>query len=154
MATQVYKKGSAYVTSANIPGHPQKIGLLFEKDNYKSIDYRVVDVPSLPNSNATKTTSDDGKNLHVEEKMLHANAAMDTITPPTSIKPGVPWFDTDGHLIDAHGAGILEHEGKYYWFVGVTVVTVISDRHASILFNQSTLSYFHFHTCEHDRRFR
>lgn len=26
------------------------------------------------------------------------------------------WFDTDGKLINAHGGGVLYHEGKYYWF--------------------------------------
>ena len=35
----------------------------------------------------------------------------------TSIKPGVPWHDTDGNLVDAHGAGILEHAGVFYWCV-------------------------------------
>ena len=32
-----------------------------------------------------------------------------------SFKSGQPWLDTDGNVIDAHGAGILEHEGTYYW---------------------------------------
>lgn len=27
-----------------------------------------------------------------------------------------PWFDTDGKLINAHGAGILLHNKTYYWF--------------------------------------
>ncbi len=34
----------------------------------------------------------------------------------TSIFPGQPWLDTEGHLIQAHGGGILQHEGMYYWF--------------------------------------
>ena len=124
MHTQVYAGGSAYVTSANIPGHPRTLGLLFEKDNYKSIDYRVVDVPSPPNADTTKSVNDDSEenSLHVAEKNLHADV-NDTITAPTSIRSGVPWYDTDGHIIDAHGAGILEHEGKYYWSVGVTAIT-------------------------------
>ena len=33
-----------------------------------------------------------------------------------SIKSGVPWHDSDGNLIDAHGAGILEHDNRYYWY--------------------------------------
>lgn len=33
-----------------------------------------------------------------------------------SILPGEKWFDTDGEIINAHGGGILYHEGKYYWF--------------------------------------
>ena len=32
-----------------------------------------------------------------------------------SFKSGQPWLDTDGNVIDAHGAGIMEHEGTYYW---------------------------------------
>lgn len=34
----------------------------------------------------------------------------------TSFKPGNLWFDTDGKIINAHGGGILFHDGKYYWF--------------------------------------
>lgn len=33
-----------------------------------------------------------------------------------SIRPGVPWFDTEGHRINAHGAGILTHGGRFYWY--------------------------------------
>lgn len=33
-----------------------------------------------------------------------------------SFYPGNLWFDTDGNIINAHGGGILYHEGKYYWF--------------------------------------
>lgn len=29
---------------------------------------------------------------------------------------GKPWHDTDGKLINAHGAGILLHNNTYYWF--------------------------------------
>lgn len=31
-------------------------------------------------------------------------------------KPGQPWLDTDGKLIQAHGGGILHHDGTYYWY--------------------------------------
>jgi len=34
----------------------------------------------------------------------------------SSFKPGEIWLDTDGVHINAHGGGILFHEGKYYWF--------------------------------------
>jgi len=33
-----------------------------------------------------------------------------------TIHPGEIWSDTDGNPINAHGAGILFHQGKYYWF--------------------------------------
>ncbi|MBD3346487.1 MAG: family 43 glycosylhydrolase [Chitinivibrionales bacterium] len=32
------------------------------------------------------------------------------------IKPGSQWFDMDGNLIQAHGGGILYHNGIYYWY--------------------------------------
>ncbi|WP_162055102.1 glycoside hydrolase family 43 protein [Pontibacter pamirensis] len=34
----------------------------------------------------------------------------------TSFKPGEIWTDTDGKHINAHGGGIIFHDGKYYWF--------------------------------------
>lgn len=33
-----------------------------------------------------------------------------------SFRPGEMWFDTDSNIINAHGGGILFHEGVYYWF--------------------------------------
>ncbi|HSH19387.1 MAG TPA: glycoside hydrolase family 43 protein [Draconibacterium sp.] len=33
-----------------------------------------------------------------------------------TIKPGEIWPDNNGVHINAHGGGILFHEGKYYWF--------------------------------------
>ena len=30
--------------------------------------------------------------------------------------PGKLWFDTSGELINAHGGGVIYHEGTYYWF--------------------------------------
>jgi len=32
------------------------------------------------------------------------------------IQPGMPWLDTEGIHINAHGFAIVEHEGKYYWY--------------------------------------
>ena len=43
-------------------------------------------------------------------------AAHATAAAAGSIKPGQNWTDTSGNLIDAHGAGLLEHAGKYYWY--------------------------------------
>ena len=31
-------------------------------------------------------------------------------------RPGAVWLDTDGQPIQAHGGGMLFHEGVYYWF--------------------------------------
>lgn len=33
-----------------------------------------------------------------------------------SFHPGKLWLDTDGRIINAHGGGILYHNGTYYWF--------------------------------------
>jgi hypothetical protein len=33
-----------------------------------------------------------------------------------SFNPGELWRDTDGRHINAHGGGVIHHEGAYYWF--------------------------------------
>lgn len=37
-------------------------------------------------------------------------------TSGSEIVPKGTWNDTDGNYINAHGGGLLLHEGKYYWF--------------------------------------
>ena len=32
------------------------------------------------------------------------------------VKSGEVWLDTDGNMINAHGGGMLYHEGTYYWY--------------------------------------
>ncbi|MBT3288385.1 MAG: family 43 glycosylhydrolase [Victivallales bacterium] len=34
----------------------------------------------------------------------------------TEFHPGQVWLDTDGNPIQAHGGGVLFHEGVYYWY--------------------------------------
>ncbi len=34
----------------------------------------------------------------------------------TAFEPGKAWVDTDGNRIQAHGGGMLERNGTYYWF--------------------------------------
>lgn len=34
----------------------------------------------------------------------------------SSFKPGQPWMDNNGVHINAHGGGMLFHEGTYYWY--------------------------------------
>jgi beta-xylosidase len=36
--------------------------------------------------------------------------------PYSSFFPGQQWLDNNGQHINAHGGGMLFHEGKYYWF--------------------------------------
>ena len=39
-----------------------------------------------------------------------------TLTARETFKPGQTWNDTNGRAINAHGGGILLHDGVYYWF--------------------------------------
>eukprot|EP01063_Lacrimia_lanifica_P039802 TRINITY_DN8836_c0_g1_i1.p1 TRINITY_DN8836_c0_g1~~TRINITY_DN8836_c0_g1_i1.p1 ORF type:complete len:314 (+),score=103.37 TRINITY_DN8836_c0_g1_i1:54-995(+) len=49
--------------------------------------------------------------------MLAAVAvAVALAVPYTSFTPGALWTDTDGQRIKAHSAGLLAHEGRYYWY--------------------------------------
>ncbi|MFP3126572.1 glycoside hydrolase family 43 protein [Ectobacillus funiculus] len=41
---------------------------------------------------------------------------MDNKLVAKHIIPGEVWLDTDGTLIQAHGGGVLFHEGLYYWY--------------------------------------
>ena len=47
-----------------------------------------------------------------------AEDAVKDATPATAslIHPGEPWLDTDGQPIQAHSAGMLFHNGVYFWF--------------------------------------
>ena len=42
--------------------------------------------------------------------------AQKQVTANNAIVPGEVWNDTDGNPINAHGGGILYHEGTYYWY--------------------------------------
>lgn len=33
-----------------------------------------------------------------------------------SVISGEPWQDTSGDTINAHGGGVIYHNGTYYWF--------------------------------------
>ena len=43
--------------------------------------------------------------------LVHPGAAV-----PVGFRSGEPWRDTDGNVIDAHGAGLLLHDSTYYWY--------------------------------------
>ena len=48
---------------------------------------------------------------------LGADAPADKTAPPASaFAPGEVWRDTAGHPINAHGGGVLFHNGVYYWY--------------------------------------
>src|SRR4051794_1675103 len=42
--------------------------------------------------------------------------AIDGGTVMTSLRPGEIWPDASGVHINAHGGGVLFHDGVYYWF--------------------------------------
>ena len=48
--------------------------------------------------------------------LIPAYAKAKTANVNTEIIPGQVWNDTDGNPINAHGGGILYHEGTYYWY--------------------------------------
>src|SRR5881409_2231476 len=39
-----------------------------------------------------------------------------TLAPSSSFRPGELWLDNNGVHINAHGGGVLFHDGVYYWF--------------------------------------
>jgi beta-xylosidase len=47
--------------------------------------------------------------------------------PESAFRPGERWLDTHGQFINAHGGGVLFHNGTYYWYgelkEGTTYVT-------------------------------
>jgi hypothetical protein len=45
-----------------------------------------------------------------------ANAQLNGSSPRQSFTPGVLWNDTQGNRINAHGGGVIFHDGRYYWF--------------------------------------
>eukprot|EP00887_Chlorella_sp_A99_P000697 scaffold5.g697.t1 len=52
----------------------------------------------------------------------YASLGLHDPPPPTTFpfnpnfRPGQPWLDTDGKLIQAHGGGILHYNGTFYWY--------------------------------------
>ncbi len=41
---------------------------------------------------------------------------QNSVLAQTAFKPGEIWQDNNGVHINAHGGGVLFHEGTYYWF--------------------------------------
>jgi len=48
--------------------------------------------------------------------LAQALAATAQTAPVTDFRPGEIWMDTAGHPINAHGGGMLFHNGVYYWY--------------------------------------
>ncbi|MES2920324.1 MAG: glycoside hydrolase family 43 protein [Verrucomicrobiota bacterium] len=65
----------------------------------------------------TKTLSRRSILLGLGLLSLAAPLAFGKETPSvTQIRPGEIWPDTDGKMVNAHGGGLLFHEGTYYWY--------------------------------------
>ena len=47
---------------------------------------------------------------------LRAISALGAGVRYGSFRPGEPWLDTSGKPIQAHGASLIEVDGKYYWY--------------------------------------
>ena len=47
---------------------------------------------------------------------LSLSQAGQAVPPSRQFHPGAVWLDTDGKPIQAHGGGILYHEGIFYWY--------------------------------------
>ena len=57
----------------------------------------------------------------IQEAIQESRLSSDTadaygIQSPNHIAPGALWLDDQGYHINAHGAGILIHDGFWYWF--------------------------------------
>jgi hypothetical protein len=48
-------------------------------------------------------------------RILRILTAVGNVFAATWIVPGAVWQDTAGNTIDAHGGGIVERSGTYYW---------------------------------------
>jgi hypothetical protein len=48
-------------------------------------------------------------------QIQNTHSATATVSVP-GFQPGQEWPDTDGKAINAHGGGLLYHEGTYYWY--------------------------------------
>lgn len=48
--------------------------------------------------------------------VMAAVAALNAANPESMMRQGGRWTDTDGNFINAHGGGMLWHEGVYYWY--------------------------------------
>lgn len=61
--------------------------------------------------NGSNGSNKGGDTLNIPDSLCHASQK-----PYTAFRPGQLWFDNQGCIINAHGGGILYHQGRYYWF--------------------------------------
>jgi hypothetical protein len=56
------------------------------------------------------------RNLFLPLLIVLSVSCNSWLTENRNFFPGKEWNDTDGNVINAHGGGILFHEGVYYWY--------------------------------------
>ena len=62
------------------------------------------------------TNEKDLTQSYHSSRFIIMSVSRDTSHKYTAITPGVEWLDTNNEKINAHGGGILYHEGIYYWY--------------------------------------
>ena len=48
--------------------------------------------------------------------VVAALCAVGAMARQDEIRPGALWYDTSGHVINAHGCGVLFDRGVYWWY--------------------------------------
>ncbi|THU76258.1 hypothetical protein K435DRAFT_879470 [Dendrothele bispora CBS 962.96] len=76
----------------------------------------------MPNARDVIVDTEFSRSFPKWQRALALFAVIATIRPSVDAKrnryivPGAPWYDTDGNVLSAHAGGIVEHDGKWYWF--------------------------------------
>ncbi len=93
----------------------QDLGL--EVRPWKGLDRMYFDRAPLPGTEGTAAI--EGIRLVPEYRVvtrMDKGAALTPGSPKVDTLAGQDWLDTDGHVINAHGAGVLYHDSVYYLF--------------------------------------
>ncbi|MEI9806866.1 MAG: glycoside hydrolase family 43 protein [Bacteroidota bacterium] len=56
------------------------------------------------------------KNISLAGLIAFTAGILNTSAQQTAFKPGEVWYDNNGAVINAHGGGLLFHQGTYYWY--------------------------------------
>ncbi|NOU72738.1 family 43 glycosylhydrolase [Paenibacillus sp. LMG 31458] len=78
---------------------------------YYKLSYKATEENAFDESNLSEAAS--------ETTTVTPTDSDDQIPDPTeqgNIANGVPWLDTDGNVMQAHGGGVIKSGDTYYWF--------------------------------------
>jgi len=75
-------------------------------------------VPPMPNSRSNRVRVSFVLALWMIPTLHPKELAQRSTAPPGDdvIRPGAEWVDDRGQVIDAHGGGVIQVEGTFYWF--------------------------------------